>query len=160
MDLSPIKLLTRLSLCIVTLVSVVMAPNAARAAQSIRVLLSADVHRLDVQADGAVWLTDSSRDGRAIRSDARITAHGKGFLVNGARIAHERLTLRAGERGLTLLLVKSNDKLPSVLKPIKPVNDQRLAIPVSGLVHVVRKGKGFLVINQVDLEEYVKEAVR
>jgi stage II sporulation protein D len=159
MDLSPIKLLTRLSLCIVTLVSVVMAPNAARAAQSIRVLLSADVHRLDVQADGAVWLTDSSRDGRAIRSDARITAHGKGFLVNGARIAHERLTLRAGERGLTLLLVKSNDKLPSVLKPIKPVNDQRLAIPVSGLVHVVRKGKGFLVINQVDLEEYVKGVV-
>ena len=139
--------------------SVVMAPDAVLAAQSIRVLLSADVYRLDVQADGAVWLTDSSRDGRAIRSDARITANGKGFLVNGTRIAHERLTLRAGERGLTLMLVKPNDKLPSVSKPIKPVNDQRLAMPVSGLVHVVRKGKGFLVINQVDLEEYVKGVV-
>lgn len=139
--------------------SVVMAPDAVLAAQSIRVLLSADVYRLDVQADGAVWLTDSSRDGRAIRSDARITANGKGFLVNGTRIAHERLTLRAGERGLTLMLMKPNDKLPSVSKPIKPVNDQRLAMPVSGLVHVVRKGKGFLVINQVDLEEYVKGVV-
>ena len=139
--------------------SVVMAPDAVLAAQSIRVLLSADVYRLDVQADGAVWLTDASRDGRAIRSDARITANGKGFLVNGTRIAHERLTLRAGERGLTLMLVKPNDKLPSVSKPIKPVNDQRLAMPVSGLVHVVRKGKGFLVINQVDLEEYVKGVV-
>jgi stage II sporulation protein D len=124
-------------------VSVVLASHAALAAQSIRVLLSADVYRLEVQADGAVWLTDSSRDGRAIRSDARITTYGKGFLVNGTRIAHERLTLRAGERGLTLMLV----------------NDQRLAIPVSGLVHVVRKGKGFLVINQVDLEEYVKGVV-
>ena len=66
-------------------VSVVLASHAALAAQSIRVLLSADVYRLDVQADGAVWLTDSSRDGRAIRSDARITAYSKGFLVNGTR---------------------------------------------------------------------------
>jgi stage II sporulation protein D len=57
------------------------------------------------------------------------------------------------------MLVKPNDKLPSLSKPVKPVNDQRLAIPVSGLVHVVRKGKGFLVINQVDLEEYVKGVV-
>jgi stage II sporulation protein D len=138
-------------------VSVVLASHAALAAQSIRVLLSADVYRLDVQADGAVWLTDSSRDGRAIRSEARITTYG--FLVNGTRIAHERLTVRAGERGLTLMLVKPNDKLPSLSKPVKPVNDQRLAIPVSGLVHVVRKGKGFLVINQVDLEEYVKGVV-
>lgn len=159
MDLPPITLPSRLSLCLVMVVSVVLASHAALAAQSIRVLLSADVYRLDVQADGAVWLTDSSRDGRAIRSDARITAYGKGFLVNGTRIAHERLTLRAGERGLTLMLVKPNDKLPSVSKPVKPVNDQRLAIPVSGLVHVVRKGKGFLVINQVDLEEYVKGVV-
>ncbi|MDF2459728.1 MAG: putative Amidase enhancer protein LytB, partial [Nitrospira sp.] len=117
MDLPPIKLLARLGLCLVIVFSVVMAPNAALAAQSIRVLLSADVYRLDVQADGAVWLTDSSRDGRAIRSDARITAYGKGFLVNGARIAHERLTLRAGDRGLTLMLVKPNDKLPAVSKP-------------------------------------------
>ena len=30
---------------------------------------------------------------------------------------------------------------------------------MSGLVHLVRKGKGFLVINQVDLEEYVKGVV-
>jgi stage II sporulation protein D len=159
MDLPPIILPSRLSLCFLMVVSVVLASHAALAAQSIRVLLSADVYRLDVQADGAVWLTDSSRDGRAIRSEARITTYGKGFLVNGTRIAHERLTVRAGERGLTLMLVKPNDKLPSLSKPVKPVNDQRLAIPVSGLVHVVRKGKGFLVINQVDLEEYVKGVV-
>lgn len=122
----------------------------AEGAQSIRVLLSADVHKLDVQADGAVWLTDSSRYGRAIRSGAHITAHGKGFLVNGVRMAHERLTMRAGEQGLTLMLMKPNEKAPG------PANDQRFTVPVSGLVHIVRKGKGFLVINQADLEEYVK----
>lgn len=122
----------------------------ADGAQSIRVLLSADVQKLEVQANGAVWLTDSSRHGRAIRSSAHVTAHGKGFLVNGIQMAHERLTMRAGEQGLTLMLTKPNDKMPGA------VNDQRFAVPVSGLVHVVRKGKGFLVINQADLEEYVK----
>jgi stage II sporulation protein D len=30
---------------------------------------------------------------------------------------------------------------------------------VSGLIHLVRKGKGFLLINQVDLEDYVKGVV-
>ena len=40
-----------------------------------------------------------------------------------------------------------------------PSNDQRFTVPVSGLVHIVRKGKGFLVINQADLEEYVKGVV-
>ena len=71
----------------------------AEGAQSIRVLLSADVHKLDVQAEGAVWLTDSSRHGRAIRSSAHITADGKGFLVNGIRMVHERLTMRAANKG-------------------------------------------------------------
>ena len=125
----------------------------AEAAQSIRVLLSADVAKLDVQAEGAVWLTDASRHGRAIRSNAHITTHGKGFLVNGVRMPHERLTMRAGEQGLTLILFKPNDKVPGASV------DQRFAVPVSGLVHIVRKGKGFLVINQADLEEYVKGVV-
>src|SRR5688572_32867534 len=111
MDVPPMTRGSLYALSFVAVLLSVCAVTAAEGAQSIRVLLSADVHKLEVQADGAVWLTDSSRDGRAIRSDARITTYGKGFLVNGTRIAHERLTLRAGERGLTLMLVKPNNKV-------------------------------------------------
>jgi len=125
----------------------------AEGAQSIRVLLSADVSKLDVQTQGAVWLTDSSRHGRAIPSSAHITPHGKGFLVNGARLSYERLTMRAGDQGLTLLFSKPSDKR------LTTVHEQHVAIPVTGLVHLVRKGKGFLIINQADLEEYVKGVV-
>lgn len=155
MDLSPVTpVLGRIALALTAwLLLGFGASSLAEAAQSIRVLLSADVLKLDVQADGAVWLTDSSREGRAIRSNAHITPHGKGFLVNGVRMAHERLTMRAGEQGLTLMLVKGNEKLPGA------ANDQRFAVPVTGLVHIVRRGKGFLVINQADLEEYVKGVV-
>lgn len=128
----------------------------AEGAQSLRVLLSADVHRLDVQAEGAVWVTDASRQGRAMHSGVHIVPYGKGFLVNGIRMPHERLTMRAGDQGLTLLLARPNGKVQGASRP---ANESRLAVPVSGLVHVARKGKGFLVINQVDLEEYVKGVV-
>jgi len=128
----------------------------AEAAQSIRVLLSADVSKVDLQADGAVWVADSNRQGRAIHSPVRVTPYKKGFSVNGVRIAHERLTLNGGEQGLTLLLAKPGKRGHG---SSRPVQDQRLAVPVSGLVHVIRRGQGFLVINQVDLEEYVKGVV-
>lgn len=128
----------------------------AEGAQSLRVLLSADVHRLDVRAEGAVWVTDASRQGRAMHSGVHIVPYGKGFLVNGIRMPHERLTMRAGDQGLTLLLARPNGKVQGASRP---ANESRLAVPVSGLVHVARKGKGFLVINQVDLEEYVKGVV-
>ena len=154
MAASPLNPTLRQIIAIVaTWVVLAVGPSAAESAQSIRVLLSADVHKLEVQADGAVWLTDSSRQGRAIQSNAHITVHGKGFLVNGVRMAHERLTMRAGEPGLTLMLTKPNEKVPG------PSGDQRVSVPVTGLVHIVRKGKGFLVINQADLEEYVKGVV-
>lgn len=155
MDLSPVTaVLSRITLALTAwLLLGFGASSFAEAAQSIRVLLSADVLKLDVQADGAVWLTDSSHEGRAIRSSAHITPHGKGFLVNGVRMLHERLTMRAGEQGLTLMLVKAHEKVPGA------ANNQRFAVPVTGLVHIVRRGKGFLVINQADLEEYVKGVV-
>ena len=37
--------------------------------------------------------------------------------------------------------------------------DSGMEIAVSGVVHLVRKDKGFLVLNRVDLEEYVKGVV-
>jgi stage II sporulation protein D len=157
MDLSPLNPVSRqFGLFLTVCLSLLVVPPLTQAAQSIRVLLSADVHKLDVQTEGAVWLTDASRQGRAIQSTAHIVPHGKGFLVNGIRIAYERLTMRAGEQGLTLMLAKPNGQVQG---GSKPANDLRLAVPVSGLVHVVRKGQGFLVINQVDLEEYVKGVV-
>ncbi|HKY73648.1 MAG TPA: SpoIID/LytB domain-containing protein [Nitrospira sp.] len=153
MDIPPVTPFHRMLVALAACLLLAIGASVAEGAQSIRVLLAADVDKLDVQAEGAVWLTDSSRHGRAIRSGAHITVYGKGFLVNGVRMSHERLTLRAGDQGLTLVLVKANDKLPGIS------GDQRFIVPVTGFVHIVRKGKGFLVINQADLEEYVKGVV-
>ena len=131
--------------------------SGAEAAESIRVLLSAEVPRLDIRADGPLWVTDAKGRDQALRASVQVEAAGVGFLLNGVRMQTEQLTLHGGEQGLTLTF-------PRLAR--KPTNgtavssdDSGTEISVSGLVHLVRKGKGFLVINRVDIEEYVKGVV-
>jgi stage II sporulation protein D len=126
------------------------------AAESLRVLLSADVPRLDVRADNPLWVMDAKGSTQTLRAPVQVVAAEAGFLLNGVRMQTEQLTLRGGEQGLTLtfprLARKSNGAAMSS-------GDSGMEIAVSGVVHLVRKGKGFLVLNRVDLEEYVKGVV-
>jgi len=130
--------------------------SVAEAAESIRVLLAADVLRLDIRADSSLWVEDAKGRGQALRAPVQVEAAGVGFLLNGARISMEQLTLHGGEQGLTLtfprLVRKPNGEAVSS-------GDSGTEISVSGVVHLVRRGKGFLVINRVDIEEYVKGVV-
>ncbi|MEK7235492.1 MAG: SpoIID/LytB domain-containing protein [Nitrospirota bacterium] len=130
--------------------------SGAEAAQSIRVLLSADVPRLDVRADSPLWVTDAKGHGQTLRASVQVAAAENGFLLNGVRIQTEQLTLHGGEQGLTLTFPRPARK-PSGAAVSS--GDSGTGISVSGLVHLVRKGKGFLVINRVDFEEYVKGVV-
>lgn len=131
--------------------------SGAEAAESIRVLLSAEVPRLDIRADGPLWVTDAKGRDQALRASVQVEAAGAWFLLNGVRMQTEQLTLHGGEQGLTLTF-------PRLAR--KPTNgtavssdDSGTEISVSGLIRLVRKGKGFLVINRVDIEEYVKGVV-
>lgn len=130
--------------------------SEAEAAESLRVLLSADVPRLDIRTGGPLWLTDAKGRDQALRTPAQVSASETGFLLNGVRIQTEQLTLHGGEQGLTLTIPrparKSNGAAVSS-------GDSGMEVSVSGLVQLVRRGKGFSVINRVDLEEYVKGVV-
>ena len=130
--------------------------SGAEAAESLRVLLSADVPRLDVRTGGPLWLTDAKGRDQALRTPAQVSASETGFLLNGVRIQTEQLTLHGGEQGLTLTIPrparKSNGAAVSS-------GDSGMEVSVSGLVKLLRRGKGFSVINRVDLEEYVKGVV-
>ena len=130
--------------------------SGAEAAESIRVLLSADVRRLDIRAENPLWVTDAKGRDRALRASVRVTATEKGFLLNGARMPTKQLTLHGGVQGLTLTFPRPTRKSKgaAVLS-----GDSGTEVSVSGLVHLVRKGNRFLVINRVDIEEYVKGVV-
>ncbi len=127
-----------------------------QAAESIRVLMASDIHRLDVRAESVVWLTDGQSRSHSYSTVLHIELRGAALLVNGTRVVGEQLTLRAGDHDLKLWLPRaSGGTHGAALQPA----DERGALHVSGLVHLVRRGKGLLVINQVDLEEYVKGVV-
>ena len=127
-----------------------------QAAESIRVLMASDIHRLDVRAESAVWLTDGQSRSHSYNTALHIELRGAALFVNGTRVVGEQFTLRAGEHDLKLWLPRvSGGTHGAILQPA----DERGALHVSGLVHLVRRGKGLLVINQVDLEEYVKGVV-
>ncbi|NOT22971.1 MAG: SpoIID/LytB domain-containing protein [Nitrospiraceae bacterium] len=136
--------------CLLSLIS------GAEAAQSIRVLLSTDVLRLDVRADSSLWVTDEKGRGQALRTPVQVVATGTGFLLNGVRMQTEQLTLNGREQGLTLTFPRPARK-PNGAALLS--SDSATEISVSGLVHFVRRGKGFSVINLVDVEEYVKGVV-
>ena len=157
MDFSPIKQLrNRLCRALAAGACLLSLISGAEAAQSIRVLLSADVLRLDVRADSSLWLTDANGRGQALRPPIQVIASGAGFMLNGVRMQTEQLTLHGGEQGLTLTFPRPARKPNGAAISS---GDSGTEISVSGLVHLVRRGKGFLVINRVDVEEYVKGVV-
>lgn len=137
-------------------IGIVSAAAPAEAAQSIRVLLASDVQRLEVRAERTLWVTDDQDRARSFRSALSIEVRGSAMLVNGVRVTGDQLMVRAGEQDLKLWLPRQNGS--SNGGSVRP-NDDKSAIQVNGLVQLLRRGKGLLVINHVDLEEYVKGVV-
>jgi stage II sporulation protein D len=130
--------------------------SGAWAAESIRVLLSADVPRLAIQAEGPLWVMDGHGRSQTLRASVQVTVTEAGFLLNGVRMQTEQLTLDGGAQGLTLTFPRITRKPNGATVSS---GDSGTEISVSGFIHLVRKGKGFQVINRVDLEEYVKGVV-
>jgi stage II sporulation protein D len=130
--------------------------GAAHAAPSIRVLLASDIQRVELLADGVIWATDPQDRAHAYQSSLRVEVRGQDLTLNGTRHSGDQLTLRAGDRDLRLRLPRSNDTGDG--PSLQPGNDASV-VQVGGLVQLVRRGKGLLVINHVDLEEYVKGVV-
>jgi len=157
MDLSTVKQLKGvLYRTVVTGVCLLSLSCGAEAAESIRVLLAADVSRLDIRANGSLWVTDEKGRDQVLRAPVQVVADGAGFLLKGLRIQTDQLTLHGGEQGLVLTFPRLARKTNGVAMS---TGDSSTEIALSGLVQLVRRGKGFLVINRVDLEEYVKGVV-
>ena len=130
--------------------------SGAEADESLRVLLSADIPRLDIRTSGPLWLTDAKGRDQALRTPAQVSASETGFVLNGVRIKTEQLTLHGGEQGLTLTIPRPARKSNGAAVTS---GESSTEISVSGLIQLVRRGKGFSVVNRVDLEEYVKGVV-
>lgn len=129
-----------------------MMPEA-QAGQSIRVLLASDVEQLEIASEQTLWVTDDQNQAWSYQSGLHIKVRGHALILNGKPVVTDRLTLRAGNHDLTMWLNGGGTR--SAVQP----SDEHGALRVSGVVQLVRRGKRRLLINRVDLEEYVKGVV-
>lgn len=125
----------------------------AQAAQSIRVLLAPDIQQLEVHTDQTIWVTDEHDQAWSYRPVLKIKVRGHALILNGKPVVSDQLTVRAGNHDLKLWL-NGNDK-----RTVLHAGDDKGALQISGVIQLVRRGKGLLLVNHVDLEEYVKGVV-
>lgn len=147
MDLSPLiphRVISLLAAGVMALGGLVYAPAAS--AESIRVLLVQEAPFVDVRSDGPLALVTESGDTKTLHGAVHLTARADGLHIDARRIMGGQVLIRPLRNNLTLVVGKEGGGTGTPL-------------PLSGTVRVSRKGHAVAVVNQVDLEEYVKGVV-
>ncbi len=131
----------------------------AAAAESIRVLLAQDVQRIELQAGDRLTLLLSNGEQRAVRPPMSFTAVGGSIALNGEKAPGDGLVVRASSGHLTLVIAAGPSSGLSVNANGAPPGSDMTTLEVAGQVSVLRRGKGLMIVNELDLEEYVKGVV-
>lgn len=129
---------------VIALLLVICTQSAS--AETVRVLLVQEAPFVDVRSDGLLALVTETGDTKTVHGPIHLTARADGLHVDGRRIIGGQVLIRSLRNGLTLVVGKEGGA------PGAP-------LPISGSVRVSRKGHAISVVNQVDLEEYVKGVV-
>jgi len=164
MALSPLirRILCSLAAAGGTLLSSVACPSTV-SAESIRVLLAQEAPILEVRSDGDIALVTEAGQTKILHSPIHLASRGDEWLVNGRRMLSGQVVIQPLHTNLSLVIGKDGGSIagsrPGVAGQggVGVVNGT--ALPVSGVLRVSRKGRVLSVVNQVDLEEYVKGVV-
>ncbi|MBA5862141.1 MAG: SpoIID/LytB domain-containing protein [Nitrospira sp. CR1.1] len=147
MALSPLiphRVVNLVGVGVMALLVLVCAQSAS--AESVRVLLVQEAPSVDVRSDGPLALVMETGDTRTLHGPIHLTARADGLHVDGRRLTGGHVLIRSLRNSLTLVVGKDGGAAGAPL-------------PLSGIVRVSRKGHAVSVVNQVDLEEYVKGVV-
>ncbi|MDR4463275.1 MAG: SpoIID/LytB domain-containing protein [Nitrospira sp.] len=125
----------------------------AEAASTIRVLLARDVQQLEIASSQTIVVTDDQQETRPYRTAVRVEMRGRSMFLNGTLVVADRLIVRARSHDLDLLLPSKGNRTS------QQASSGKDAMQVSGAIQLLRRGKSLLVVNHVDLEEYVKGVV-
>ena len=117
-------------------------------------LVAQEVTILEVSSDGDLALVTEAGETKMFRSPVHISARSDGFHVDSRRVAGGQVVIRPFRNTLSLMMTQGG----SAGSPGR-VALRYPRFPLSGVVRVLRKGRTLSVVNQVDLEEYVKGVV-
>lgn len=132
-------------------------------AESIRVLVAQEVALLEVNSDGDLAVATEAGETRIFRSPIHISSRGDGLHIDSRRIVGDQIVIRPLRNNLSLMMTQTAGT-GAVTRPRSSaqggvVITQGPLLSVSGVVKISRKGHTLSVVNQVDLEEYVKGVV-
>jgi stage II sporulation protein D len=122
-------------------------PADCRAAETVRVLLLQNVPAVTVSSDSDVTVSDRSGGDRRVSRTIVVTRSGGTLSANGEPIGQGRAQFRASGQALT------------VAAGGRDAGEAAVSYVVSGGLHVVAREQGLAVINEVELEDYVKGVV-
>lgn len=128
---------------VLSIVWVLALADAAQAGNEIRVLLGQDLPRAAFKADGPLVVKHGSGDWRSLAAPMLLSAVPGAILLGQDAIHSETVFLKAAQGDVQVLLADGDTT----------------GLRVGGVVHVLRKGRGLMVVNVVDLEDYVEGVV-
>ena len=117
--------------------------ESAQAAVEMRVLLAQDLPRVAFKAEGLVAVKQGRGEWRAMSAPVLLSAVSGGTLLGQEPVSAEAFMVKAGQGDVHVLLSDGDTN----------------GLRVGGVVQVLRKGRGLMVINHVDLEDYVEGVV-
>lgn len=120
-------------------------PESSRADELIRVLLKQDVPRVEVFSERGVVVQVPNGETRVFATAVTVRPSAGGLTLNGERVPAESVTIRS--RGGDLVMTNGNG-----------AGDQK-PLAVGGSLKVLLRGTGLSLVNDVDLEEYIKGVV-
>lgn len=141
-----------------------MAGVALADAGSIRVALAQEAQRVKLAAEGGLVLSFQASPGQTIiTGPVEVSPVAGELAVNGLRQSGP-LLIRGRNSDLTVAIAENGlvagNGSASLEDPVRPRTDAlRQDLVVTGTIQVLPRGKGLLVVNEVDLEEYVKGVV-
>ncbi len=147
----------------------VLLAAPAGATELIRVMLFEDVQQLEVSADRGVTVRSSSGEARVLPSPLAVVSVAGAITVNGQRVRGDSVTIGGRDQDLTVTLgPTAPDARPvrpkesgSGLPNAGPLDGSRAPSPgttlvVGGTLKLSDRGRGLTVVNELDLEEYIK----
>ncbi len=136
-----------------------LCEEAAAAAESIRVLLAQDAQRIELRAGVGLTLQLSTGEHRAMRPPISVTTVGGLIALNGEKAPGDRLVVQVSSGHLTLVIATGSSNVTSANGNGVTPGSGMTTLEVAGQVSVLRRGQGLMVVNELDLEEYVKGVV-
>ena len=122
-----------------------LLPDTSFADDLMRVLLMQDTQRVEVFSERGVVVQVQNGDARVFVSSVVVRPSAGSLTLNGERVPVESVTIRS--RGGDLVMTNGNGA------------GEQKPLAVGGSLKILARGNGLSLVNDVDLEEYIKGVV-